>query len=66
MDLRYDTALVLISEKCRFWSDHIIGFNGKKFKPRCYNKALGDDLRKSLIEIDEICKSLLKTSREEK
>lgn len=53
-----NAALVLISEKVRFWSDPQRGIGGEVLPARCL--APDENLRLSLIEIDQICKGLLK------
>jgi hypothetical protein len=61
--LTLEVALVLISEKVRFWSDEEPGIGGRPTPPRCMDTTRLAELRKSLIEIDGHCKTALKKSR---
>jgi hypothetical protein len=60
--LNMKVALTLISEKVRFWSDEQKGVGGEVLPPRCMNPGRLAELRQSLIEIDQHCKSVLKGS----
>jgi hypothetical protein len=53
-------ALVLISEKVRFWSDERRGSHDEISPPRCLTATTQYDLLQSLREIDALCKDALR------
>jgi hypothetical protein len=64
--LTMEVALTLISEKVRFWSDEQRGLSNEAIPPRCMDASRQGELRQSLIEIADHCKTAMRKYRQER